>query len=98
MSGDVVLDHHDNNAAVTFKIILIVHLNDLKLKFGKMFAILLYPPKADEYSSKRTWSSISEQYPEGLTRGVNQYTRQKFRNQTTRQHEKTRLTKIRNGN
>ncbi len=43
--------------------------------------------KADEYSSKRTWSSISEQYPEGLTRGVIQYTRQKFRNQTTRQHE-----------
>ncbi len=26
--------------------------------------------KADEYSSKRTWSSISEQYQEGLTRGV----------------------------
>ncbi len=27
--------------------------------------------KADEYSSKRAWSSIGEQYPEGLTRGVN---------------------------
>ncbi len=26
--------------------------------------------KADEYSSKRPWSSIGEQYPEGLTRGV----------------------------
>ncbi len=26
--------------------------------------------KADEYSSKRVWSSISEKYPEGLTRGV----------------------------
>ncbi len=39
-----------------------------------------------------------EQYPEGLTRGVIQYTRQKVRNQTTRQHEKTRLTKIRNEN
>ncbi len=24
--------------------------------------------KADEYSSKRAWSSIGEQYPEGLTR------------------------------
>ncbi len=69
--------------------------------------------KADEHSSKRAWSSISEQYPEGLTKGVNpgtqpmvqagankiqmegkwliQYTRQKVRNQTTRQHEKTRL-------
>ncbi len=50
--------------------------------------------KADEYSSKRAWSSICEQYPEGLTRGVIQYTRQKVRNQTTRQHE----NKIRNGN
>ncbi len=54
--------------------------------------------KADEYSSKRTWSSICEQYPEGLTRGVLQYTRQKVRNQTTRQHGNTRLTKIRNEN
>ncbi len=27
--------------------------------------------KADEYSIKRAWSSIGEQYPEGLTRGVN---------------------------
>ncbi len=26
--------------------------------------------KTDEYSSKRVWSSIGEQYPEGLTRGV----------------------------
>ncbi len=26
--------------------------------------------KADEYSSKRAWSSIGEQYPDGLTRGV----------------------------
>ncbi len=50
--------------------------------------------KADEYSSKRAWSSIGEQYPEGLTREVIRYTRQKVRNQTTRQHE----TKIRNGN
>ncbi len=25
--------------------------------------------KADEYSSKRVWSLISEQYPEGLKRG-----------------------------
>ncbi len=54
--------------------------------------------KADEYSSKQAWSSIDEQYPEGLTRGVIQYTRQKVRNQTTRQHEKTSLTKIRNEN
>ncbi len=50
--------------------------------------------KADEYSSKRAWSSIGKQYPEGLTREVIRYTRQKVRNQTTRQHE----TKIRNGN
>ncbi len=26
--------------------------------------------KIDEYSSKQVWSSIGEQYPEGLTRGV----------------------------
>ncbi len=26
--------------------------------------------KIDEYSSKWMWSSIGEQYPEGLTRGV----------------------------
>ncbi len=75
--------------------------------------------KTDEYSIKRAWSSISEQYPEGLTRGVIQVheqwsrqgqtvqmegkgliqdTRQKIRNQTTRQHEKTKLeTETRNG-
>ncbi len=36
--------------------------------------------EADEYSSKRAWSSIDEQYPEGLKRGViqvhNQWSRQ----------------------
>ncbi len=31
--------------------------------------------KADEYSSKRAWSSIGKQYPEGLTREVIRYTR-----------------------
>ncbi len=40
--GDVVLDHHVNSAAVPFKIILIVHLNDLKLKFRKMLGHLAY--------------------------------------------------------
>ncbi len=30
--------------------------------------------KADEYSSKRAWFSIGDQYPEGLTRG--QWSRQ----------------------
>ncbi len=32
--------------------------------------------KADEYSSKKAWSSIGEQYPEGLTRGVIQVYKQ----------------------
>ncbi len=32
--------------------------------------------KADEYSSKRAWSSIGKQYPEGLTRGVIQVHKQ----------------------
>ncbi len=35
--------------------------------------------KADEYSSKRAWSSIGEQYPEGLTRGVIQVHKQRSR-------------------
>ncbi len=35
--------------------------------------------KTDEYSSKRAWSSIDEQYPEGLTRGVIQVHEQRFR-------------------
>ncbi len=32
--------------------------------------------KAEEYSSKRPWSSIGEQYPESLTRGVIQVHKQ----------------------
>ncbi len=32
--------------------------------------------KADEYSSKRAWSSIGEQYPEGLKRGAIQVHKQ----------------------
>ncbi len=37
---------------------------------GQQLANRYIEGKADEYSNKRTWSSISEQYPEGLTRGV----------------------------
>ncbi len=39
--------------------------------------------KADEYSSKRAWSSIGEQYPEGLTRGVIQVHKQWSRQRQT---------------
>ncbi len=39
--------------------------------------------KADEYSSKRAWSSIGEQYPEGLTRGVIQVHKQWSRQEKT---------------
>ncbi len=39
--------------------------------------------KADEYSSKRAWSSIGEQYPEGLTRGVIQVQEQWYRQEQT---------------
>ncbi len=39
--------------------------------------------KADEYSSKRAWSSIGEQYPEGLTRGVIQVHKQWSRQEQT---------------
>ncbi len=39
--------------------------------------------KADEYSSKRAWSSIGEQYPEGLARGVIQVHKQWSRQEKT---------------
>ncbi len=39
--------------------------------------------KADEYSSKRAWSSIGEQYPEGLKRGVIQVHKQWSRQEQT---------------
>ncbi len=53
--------------------------------------------KADEYSSKRALSTIGEQFPEGKAER-NTGNEQKVRNQTARQHKKTRLTKTRNGN
>ncbi len=39
--------------------------------------------KADEYSSKRAWSSIGEQYPESLTRRVIQGHKQWTRREQT---------------
>ncbi len=33
--------------------------------------------KADEYSNKQAWSTIDEQHPEGLTRGVIQVHKQR---------------------
>ncbi len=39
--------------------------------------------KADEYSSKRVWSLISEQYPEGLKREVIQVQKQWSRQEQT---------------
>ncbi len=39
--------------------------------------------KAEEYSSKRAWSSIGEQYPEGLTREVIQVQKQWSRQEQT---------------
>ncbi len=41
-----------------------------KHRQGQQMANRYIEGKADEYSSKRAWSSIGEQYPEGLTRGV----------------------------
>ncbi len=53
--------------------------------------------KAEEYSSKRVWSTIGEQYPEDKTER-DPGNKQKVRNQTTRQHKKTRLnTKTKHG-
>ncbi len=46
--------------------------------------------KAEEYSSKRAWSTIDKQYPEGKAER-NPGNKQKVRNQTARQHKKTRL-------
>ncbi len=40
--------------------------------------------KTGEYSSKRAWSSIGEQYPEGLTRGVIQVHEQWSRQRANR--------------
>ncbi len=40
--------------------------------------------KTDEYSSKRAWSSIGEQYPEGLTRGAIQVHEQWSRQRANR--------------
>ncbi len=53
--------------------------------------------KAEEYSGKRAWSVIGEQYPEGKAER-NPGNKKKVWNQTARQHKKTRLTKTRNGN
>ncbi len=41
-----------------------------KHRQGQQLANRYIEGKADECSSKRTWSSIGEQNPEGLTRGV----------------------------
>ncbi len=41
-----------------------------KHRQGQQLANRYIEGKADEYSSKRAWSSIGEQYPDGLTRGV----------------------------
>ncbi len=53
--------------------------------------------KAEEYSGKQAWSVIGEQYPEGKAER-NPDNKQKVRNQTARQHKKTRLTKTRKQN
>ncbi len=50
---------------------------------GKQLANRYIEGKADEYSSKRAWSSIGEQYPEGLTRGVIQVQEQWYRQEQT---------------
>ncbi len=41
-----------------------------KQRQGQQLANRYIEDKADECSSKQAWSSIGEQYPEGLTRGV----------------------------
>ncbi len=46
--------------------------------------------KADEYSSKQAWSSIGEQYPEGLTREVIQVHKQWSRQEQTESKWKTK--------
>ncbi len=46
--------------------------------------------KTDEYSSKRAWSSIGEQYPEALTRGVIQVQEQWSRQGQTESKRKAK--------
>ncbi len=50
--------------------------------------------KADEYSSKRAWSSIGKQYPEGLTRGVIQVHMQRSRQEQTESSGRQRVNPI----
>ncbi len=46
--------------------------------------------KADEYSSKRTWSSIGEQYPGSLTREIIQVHKQWTRQEQTESKRKAK--------
>ncbi len=46
--------------------------------------------KADEYSSKRAWSSIGEQYPESLTREIIQVHKQWTRQEQTESKRKAK--------
>ncbi len=58
-----------------------------KHRQGQQMANRYIEGKADEYSSKRLWSSIDEQYPEGLTSGVIQVHKQWSRQRQTVQME-----------
>ncbi len=66
-----------------------IHVQDFmnrrgqKHRQGQTMANRYIEGKADEYSSKRAWSSIGEQYPEGLTRGVIQVHKQWSRQEQT---------------
>ncbi len=57
---------------------------------GEQMANSYIEGKVEEYSSKWAWSTIGEQYPEGKAER-NPGNKQKVRNQTARQHKKTRL-------
>ncbi len=68
-----------------------------KHRQGQQMANRYIEGKTDECSSKRAWSSIGKQYPEGLTRGVIQV---RGRRSGTRQQGNTKrldLTKMRHG-
>ncbi len=58
-----------------------------KHRQGQQLANRYIEGKADEYSSKRAWSLIGKQYPEGLTGGVIQV---RGRRSGTRQQDNTK--------
>ncbi len=66
------------------------HRHGQKHRQGQTNGKQVIEGKTDEYSSKQVWSSIGEQYPEGLTRGVIQVHKQWSRQEQTESKRKAK--------